>query len=75
MPFYGVEGRGWFVSCGGFPTGLKITFFQGATLKPTPPSGKRKQLRGIDIRVPGEFDEARLASWVRQAAKLPGFGS
>ena len=75
MPFYGVKERGWFLSCGAFATTLKVTFFQGASLEPLPPSGKGKQLRGIDIRGPGEFDGARLASWVRQAAKLPGFGS
>ena len=75
MPFYGVEGRGWFVSCGAFPVGMKVTFFQGASLDPLPPSGKGKQLRGIDIRSPGEFDGAPIASWIRQAAELPGFGS
>src|SRR5262245_18348252 len=40
LPFYGVTGRGWFVSLGGFRTGVKITFFQGASLKPLPPTGK-----------------------------------
>ena len=75
LPFYGVKGRGWFVSCGGFPTALKITFFQGVSLEPVPPSGKSKQLRSIDLRSREEFDEAPLAAWVRQAAKLPGFGS
>ena len=75
MPFYGVRDRGWFVSCGAFAECMKVTFFQGASLEPILPSGKGKQLRGIDIRSPGEFDGARLSSWVRQAAKLPGFGS
>jgi hypothetical protein len=75
MPFYGAAGRGWFVSCGVISGALKVTFFQGASLRPLPPSGKGKQLRGIDRWSAGEFDQARLASWVRQAAKLPGFGS
>ena len=75
LPFYGVEGRGWIVSCGGFAKSVKITFFQGVSLKPVPPSGAGKQLRGIDLRSIEDFDGLRLASWIRQAAKLPGMGS
>ena len=75
LPFYGVKDQGWFVSCGAFANSLKITFFQGLSLKPVPPTGKGKQLRGIDILRPEEFDGTQLASWVRQAAKLPGMGS
>ena len=75
LPFYGVPDRGWFVSCGGFATCVKITFFQGASLKPLPPTGKGRQPRGIDIRRGEELDDKLIASWVRQAAALPGFGS
>jgi hypothetical protein len=63
------------VSCGGIDDTVKITFFQGVRLKPAPPSGTGKQLRGIDIRSREEFDRKQLASWIRQAAKLPGMGS
>ena len=48
---------------------------QGVSLKPVPPSGAGKQLRGIDLRSPAELDGMQLASWIRQAAKLPGMGS
>ena len=75
LPFYGVKDQGWFVSCGAFAKTVKITFFQGVSLKPVPPSGAGKQLRGIDLRSPEEFDGMQLASWIRQAAKLPGMGS
>ena len=75
LPFYGVAGKGWFVSCGGFPTCVKVTFFQGASLEPLPPAGKGRQLRGIDLEKGGGFDDRRMTSWVRQAAALPGFGS
>ena len=75
LPFYGVKDQGWFVSCGAFAKSVKITFFQGVSLKPVPPSGAGKQLRGIDLRSPDEFDGMQLASWIRQAAKLPGMGS
>ena len=75
LPFYGVKDQGWFVSCGAFANCVKITFFQGVSLQPVPPSGAGKQLRAIYLRTPDDFDGDQLASWVRQAAKLPGFGS
>ena len=75
LPFYGVNDQDWFVSCGAFATTVKITFFQGVSLKPVPPSGVGKQLRGIDLRSHEEFDGKQLASWIRQAATLPGMGS
>src|SRR3954468_24188181 len=36
-PFYGVEGRGWFLSIHAFARYLKLAFFRGAALKPPPP--------------------------------------
>ena len=74
LPFYGVKDQGWFVSCGGFAKSVKITFFQGGSLKPVPPAGTGRQLRAIDLESPAEFDGVQLASWIRQAAKLPGMG-
>ncbi len=46
----------------------------GASLRPLPPGGteRSKDARWIDLHE-GEFDEAQLARWVKQAAKLPGW--
>ena len=72
-PFYGVEGRGWFLNVHVFTRYVKVTFFRGASLRPVPPgSGKDKDSRWVDIHE-GEFDEAQMAAWVRQAAALPGW--
>ncbi len=72
-PFYGVEGKGWFVSCHVFTRYVKVTFFRGASLRPVPPgSGKDRDSRWVDIRE-GELDEAQMAAWIRQAAALPGW--
>ncbi len=72
-PFYGVEGKGWFVSCHVFTRYVKVTFFQGASLRPVPPgSGKDKDSRWIDVHEDG-LDEAQMAKWIRQAAALPGW--
>jgi hypothetical protein len=72
-PFYGVERQGWIVSFHVFTRYVKLTFFNGAALQPQPPGrGKDEKARWVDLHE-GEFDEARLASWVRQAAALPGW--
>ncbi len=73
-PFYGVEGQGWFLNLHCFTRYVKVTFFQGASLRPVPPGGteKSKDARWIDI-YEGELDEAQMAKWVKQAAALPGW--
>ncbi len=72
-PFYGVEGQGWFASYHVFARYIKVTFFHGALLRPVPPgSGKDKDSRWVDIYEDG-LDEAQMATWIRQAADLPGW--
>jgi hypothetical protein len=72
-PFYGIEGRGWFLSFHVFTNYVKVTFFRGTSLKPVPPGGKANDARWIDIHQ-GDLDEARMAKWIKQAAALPGWG-
>jgi hypothetical protein len=75
-PFYGVEGKGWFISYHCFAKYVKVTFFRGAALRPMPPGESRhKDVRYLDIRENDAVDEKRLVSWIRQAAKLPGWMS
>ena len=54
-PFYGLEGRGWFLSFHVFTQYVKVTFFQGASLRPVP-SGAR-QGSAVDRHPRGRFDE------------------
>jgi hypothetical protein len=72
-PFYGVEGRGWFLDFHCFTRYVKVAFFDGAQLDPPPP-GKSKdpKVRYLDIHEDG-FDEAQFAAWVEQASTLPGW--
>lgn len=74
-PFYGIEGQGWFLSFHVFTHYVKVTFFQGLSLKPVPPGGteRSKDARWIDIRETDQLDEARFADWVKQAAAIPGW--
>lgn len=71
-PFYGLQDDVWFLSFHVFARYVKVTFFQGASLKP-PPEGRSKypQVRYYDIHE-GALDEAQFTAWVKQAAKLPG---
>lgn len=72
-PFYGLEGRGWFVSYHMFSRYIKVTFLNGAILEPEPAgSGKDPDSRWIDI-YEGELDEEQLAEWVRQSSAVPGW--
>jgi hypothetical protein len=73
-PFYGIEGRGWFVALHVFTHAVKVTFFRGTSLRPVPSGGTGKDARWIDIHA-GDFDEAQMAAWIRQAAALPGWGN
>lgn len=75
-PFYGVEGRGWFLSFHCITRYVKVAFFRGASLRPPPPVESRNPgTRYLHIHE-GEwgngFDEGQLERWIRQASELPG---
>jgi hypothetical protein len=73
-PFYGLEGQGWFLGIHTFTRYLKVAFFRGTALRPVPPgASKSKDTRYVDLREGDELDEAQLATWVKQAAALPGW--
>ena len=75
-PFYGVEGRGWFLDFHCFTKYVKVAFFRGTSLRPLPPgASKVKDVRYLDIHEDDSLDEAQMASWIRQAAALPGWMS
>jgi hypothetical protein len=74
-PFYGMADQGWFLSFHCFTRYVKVTFFRGASLRPVPPGeSKQKDVRYLDIHEDDPIDETRLASWVKQASRLPGWG-
>lgn len=76
MAWYGV-GDGWCFSCGGFAGHVKLTFGRGTSLTPVPPAapiGMGKDSRGVDLESVDDIDDQQLASWMKQAAALPGFG-
>jgi hypothetical protein len=73
-PFYGIEGRGWFLGLHSFTRYVKVAFFRGTSLRPPPPgASKSRDTRYIDIREADKLDEVQMAKWVKQAAALPGW--
>jgi hypothetical protein len=71
-PFYGIEGRGWFLSFHVFTHYVKVTFFRGTSLRPVLPGGTGKDARWIDIHE-SNLDEAQMVTWLKQAVVLPGW--
>ena len=73
-PFYGIEGQGWFLNFHCFTKYVKVAFFRGTALRPAPPGeSKHKEVRYLDIHEDDQLDEAQFATWIRQAAALPGW--
>lgn len=73
-PFYGVEGQGWFLNYHCFTKYVKVAFFRGTSLNPSPPvESKHEEVRYLNINEGDELNEELLASWIKQAAKLPGW--
>src|ERR671912_141164 len=67
-PFYGVEGRGWFLGVHCITRYVKVAFFRGASLRPLPPvDSKQKDVRYFHIHDDDPLDEAQFADWVKQA--------
>ena len=72
-PFYGVDGKGWFLGVHCITKYVKVAFFKGASLRPMPPvESKQKDVRYFHLHEGDQIDEELVASWIRQAAELPG---
>lgn len=72
-PFYGIDGRGWFLSFHCFTRYIKVSFLNGAGLRPQPPvASKQEEVRYLHLHENEAIDDDLLASWFEQAAELPG---
>ena len=73
-PFYGVEGQGWFLGFRCLTSYVKVAFFRGTSLRPVPPvESKIQGQRYFHIHEDDQLDEVLVASWIKQASKLPGW--
>ena len=76
IAWYGV-GDGWCFCCGGFAGHVKLTFGRGTSLTPVPPAapiGMGKDSRGVELASVEDLDERQVATWMRQATAMRGFG-
>ena len=73
-PFYGIEGQGWFLGFHCLTKYVKVSFFRGTSLRPVPPGeSTQKEVRYVNLHEDDKLDEKLVASWIRQAAQLPGW--
>ena len=73
-PLYGVEGQGWFLGIHCMAKYVKVAFFRGTSLRPVPPGkSKSKDTRYLNVHENDQLDEELMASWIKQAAALPGW--
>ena len=73
-PFYGMEGKGWFLSLHCLTKYVQLTFFKGASLDPPPPGRfKDPDSRYLNIYEDDKLDEELLARWLKQASEIPGW--
>lgn len=74
-PLYAMPGQGWFLGIHCLTNYVKVTFFNGLSLRPIPPGGTPKsgEARWIDIYEADTFDKAQLTKWIKQASRLPGW--
>ena len=72
-PFYGIEGRGWFLGFHCLTKYVKVAFCRGTSLQPVRPvESNQHEVRYLHLHEGDPIDEVLLTSWVRQASELPG---
>jgi hypothetical protein len=72
-PFYGMDGKTWFLGFHCLTRYVKVAFLKGASLDPVPPgTSKQADARYLDIYETDAIDAAQFTDWVRQASLLPG---
>ncbi len=73
-PFYGMEGKGWFMSFHCFTKYVKVAFLFGRALEPMPPgTSKDPNARYLDIYEKDSLDDELFKNWVRQASRGQGW--
>ncbi len=72
-PFYGVEGRDWFMSFSATNKGVQLAFFNGTSLDPMPPKASKVEgTRYLDLTEEDELDEEQVGAWIERSGALPG---
>ena len=75
-PFYGMEGKSWFLGIHCVTKYVKVAFFDGALLRPLPPvASAQPKVRYFHVHEGDKINERQFTAWVKQASGLPGWKS
>lgn len=73
--WYGQPAGSFFLAINSLKRHLKLTFFDGQSMTPPLPIALKAAPAGaLDLRQSDRLDHDRIATWVRQATTLPGYG-
>ncbi|MEX2518414.1 MAG: DUF1801 domain-containing protein [Paracoccaceae bacterium] len=71
-PLYGKK-DGWFFSMYCYRNHVQLTFMQGTSLTPPPPTASKVEgVRYLNIHEEDTLDETQIAAWLEQAIRAPG---
>jgi hypothetical protein len=72
-PFYGLPDLGWIIELAAYDVSVNVVFFGGADLDPPPPLGDTDRSRYVKVRTLEEAQAPEMATWIEQAARVPGW--
>ena len=72
-PFYGLADRGWIIELAAYDVSVNVVFFGGADFDSPPPLGDTDRSRYVKVRSLEEAEAPEMASWIEQAARVPGW--
>jgi hypothetical protein len=71
--FYAVPRLGWVIELAAYDVSVNVVFFGGADFDSPPPLGETDRSRYVKIRTVEETEDADMAAWIEEAARVPGW--
>ena len=71
--YYGLPDRGWIIELAAYDVSMNIVFFGGADFDDPPPLGETDRSRYVKLKTRAELSAPEVASWIKQAATVPGW--
>jgi hypothetical protein len=72
-PFYGLPDLGWVIELAVYSISVNVAFPGGADFDSPPPLGEAGRGRYVKIRTLEEAEAPEMATWIEQAAQVPGW--
>jgi hypothetical protein len=71
--FYGLPDLGWIVEMVAYDISVNVVFLGGADFDSPPPLGDTGRSRYVKVTTLEEAQVAEMATWIGQAARVPGW--